>query len=269
MAPSRKSVLRLSDSARAILPGSEKKPFVQPSDQKLAPPSTKITVSVIVRRKNPLTAANQTGKARLTRAQYRLRNGADPAAVKLVRSFAKEFGLTIAPDTLGPERRTIKLTGTVAAMQRAFGVTLIHTTIEGMTCRIREGSITLPRELVGPVEAVLGLDNRPQAQPHFRLAGQKGDRAGQSRRPEASPILMPPLRILSTHRLKLPSSTISPPTPPPQVKPSASSNLEAATELPISLPTSTPSAKKRQRSPQSSSTVARTLPPTPAAPTAR
>jgi kumamolisin len=178
MAPSRKSVLRLSDSARVILPGSEKKPFVQPSDEKPAPPSTKITVSVIVRPKNPLTAANRIGKERLTHAQYRQRHGADPVAVKLVRAFAKEYGLTVAPDTPGPERRTIKLTGTVAAMQRAFGVTLIHQTVEGMTCRIREGSISLPRELVGPVEAVLGLDNRPQAQPHFRVAGQKHDLAG-------------------------------------------------------------------------------------------
>jgi kumamolisin len=179
MAPHRKSVLRLSDSARVILPGSEKKAFVQPGAERPAPPSTKITVSVIVRRKNPLTAANRIGKERLTHAQYRQRHGADPVAVKLVRTFAKEFGLTVAPDTPGPERRTIKLTGTIAAMQRAFGVTLIHKTIQGMTCRIREGSISLPRELVGPVEAVLGLDNRPQAQPHFRIAGQKGDRAGK------------------------------------------------------------------------------------------
>ncbi len=178
MAPNKKSALRLSDSARAILPGSEKKPFVQPGEEKPAPPSTKITVSVIVRPKTPLTAANRTGKQRLTRAQYRERHGADPAAVKLVRTFAKEFGLTVAPGTPGPERRTVKLTGTIAAMQRAFDVTLTRKTIEGMTCRIREGSISLPRELVGPVEAVLGLDNRPQAQPHFRVAGQKGDRAG-------------------------------------------------------------------------------------------
>jgi kumamolisin len=179
MAPSRKSVLRLSDSARAILPGSEKKPFVQPGEEKPAPASTKITVSVIVRRKTPLTAANRTGKERLTHSQYRERHGADPVAVKLVRTFAKEFGLTVAPDTPGPERRTIKLTGTVAAMQRAFGVTLIHKNIQGMACRVREGSISLPRELVGPVEAVLGLDNRPQAQPHFRVAGQKGNRSGK------------------------------------------------------------------------------------------
>jgi kumamolisin len=64
-------------------------------------------------------------------------------------------------------------------MQNAFGVTLIHKTIDGITYRVHEGSITLPTQLIGLVEAVLGLDNRPQAQPHFRVAGQTGDRSAQ------------------------------------------------------------------------------------------
>jgi kumamolisin len=164
-------------SARTVLPGSVKAPFVQTASEKPAPSGAKITVSVVVRRKTALKAANRTGKERLTHAQYRQRHGADPAAVKLVRAFAKEYGLTVAPDTPGPERRTVKLSGTVASMQKAFGVTLVHKVLEGVTYRVREGSITLPSELVGPVEAVLGLDNRPQARPHFRVFGQTGDAA--------------------------------------------------------------------------------------------
>jgi kumamolisin len=193
MASKKKLIASLSTSPRTVLPGSEKAPFVRPAvetprpggptgvrgpgpaTEKPAPAGTKITVSVIVRRKAPLKIANRTGKDRLTHAQYRQGHGADPEAVKLVRAFAKEYGLTVAPDTPGPERRTIKLSGTIAAMQKAFGVTLVHTTQEGVTYRIREGSITLPAALVGPVEAVLGLDNRPQAQPHFRVFGQTGD----------------------------------------------------------------------------------------------
>jgi kumamolisin len=175
MATKKKSTPHLSASPRTVLPGSEKAPFVQTDSEKPAPSSTKITVSVIVKRKTPLKAANRTGKERLTHVQYRQRHGADPAAVKLVRAFAKEFGLAVAPDTPGPERRTIKLTGTVAAMQKAFGVTLTHKTVDGGTYRVREGSITLPAALIGLVEAVLGLDNRPQATPHFRVLGQSGD----------------------------------------------------------------------------------------------
>jgi kumamolisin len=165
----------LKVSPRNVLPGSAKAPFVPTAGEKMAPSGTKITVSVVVRRKTQLKAANRTGKERLTHAQYRQSHGADPAAVKLVRAFAKEYSLTVAPDTPGPERRTVKLSGTVAAMQKAFGVTLVHKVLEGVTYRVREGSITLPAELIGPVVAVLGLDNRPQAQPHFRVLGETGD----------------------------------------------------------------------------------------------
>jgi kumamolisin len=176
----KKSTPPLSTSPRTVLPGSEKAPFapdaqVQAAIEKPVPSGTKITISVIVKRKAPLKAANRTGKERLTHEQYRQRHGADPDAVRLVRAFAKEYGLTVAPDTPGPERRTIKLAGTVAAMQKAFGVTLVQKNVDGTTYRVREGSITLPSALVGPVEAVLGLDNRPQAVPHFRIFGQTGD----------------------------------------------------------------------------------------------
>jgi kumamolisin len=196
MATKKTSTPHISASPRTVLPGSEKPAFhpttAQTAGEKPAPSGTKITVSVVVRRKTALKVANRLGKQRLTHAQYRKTHGADPVAVKLVRTFAKEFGLTVAPDTPGPERRVIKLTGTVAAMQKAFGVTLVHKTHDGTTYRVREGSITLPTDLVGPVEAVLGLDNRPQAQPHFRIAGEAGDltaniaQAGDFAHPHAS-----------------------------------------------------------------------------------
>jgi kumamolisin len=176
----KKSTPHISTSPRIVLPGSEKAPLVHAVGEKPAPSGTKITVSVLVRRKKPLKAANRTGHERLTHAQYRQSHGADPAAVKLVRSFAKEYGLKVAPDTPGPERRIVKLIGTAAAMQKAFGVTLVHKTLDGTTYHVREGSITLPSSLVGPVEAVLGLDNRPQAQPHFRVFGETGDITAQT-----------------------------------------------------------------------------------------
>jgi kumamolisin len=54
-------------------------------------------------------------------------------------------------------------------MQKAFGVTLDQKTIGGVEYRVREGAIHLPKSLLAHVEAVLGLDNRPQAKPHFRI----------------------------------------------------------------------------------------------------
>jgi len=159
---------RFSPQQRVVLPGSEKAPLTAATGEKPARSSSVLTVSVIVRRKRPLNT-KRLGKDRLTRTQYRQQHAADPAAVKLVRAFAKEFGLTVEKDTPKPERRTIQLSGTVAAMQQAFGVTLTQKTLEGSVYRVREGSIRLPAELIGAVEAVLGLDNRPQAKPHFRV----------------------------------------------------------------------------------------------------
>ena len=169
MAP-QKSASYFASQQRVVLPGSEKAPLAAATSEKPAPPKGSVTVSVIVKRKRPLNTA-RLGKVRLTRAQYRQEHGADPAAIKLVRAFAKEFGLTVQKDTPKPERRAIKLTGTVTAMQKAFGVTLTQKVLDGTTYRVREGSIRLPAELADAVEAVLGLDNRPQAQPHFRVLG--------------------------------------------------------------------------------------------------
>jgi len=187
MAP-RKSLLRFSDQSRTILPGSDKAAAASLTAGTPAPPGSRVTVSVIVRRKKPLQSSHITGKTRLTRAQFRASHAADPEAVRLVRAFAKEYSLTVQPGTPAPGRRTLKLTGTVASLQRAFGVSLMHKTLNSISCRVRKGDIHLPDELVGYVVAVLGLDNRPQAQPHFRIAGQTANLAqgGGFARPHAS-----------------------------------------------------------------------------------
>jgi kumamolisin len=168
----KKSAVRLSTQNRVVLPGSEKPPVAVAAGEKPAPPRNPVTVSVIVRRKQPLNK-ELLGKERLTRAQYRQQHGADPAAIKLVHAFAEEFGLTVEKGTPKPERRAIKLSGTVAQMEKAFGVTLMHKVLDGNTYRVREGGIHVPAELADAVEAILGLDNRPQAQPHFRVFGSE------------------------------------------------------------------------------------------------
>ncbi len=167
MAP-KKSAPQFASQPRVVLPGSEKAPLATVTGEKAMRGASVITVSVIVRRKKPLNL-KQLGKVRLTRNQYRQQHGADPAAIKLVRAFAKEYGLTVAPEK--PERRTLKISGTITAMQKAFGVILAHKEVAGNTYRVREGSIHLPADVVDAVDAVLGLDNRPQAQPHFRVLG--------------------------------------------------------------------------------------------------
>jgi kumamolisin len=174
----KKSVAHFASQGRMALAGSEKARVADASEGK--PATGRVTVSVIVRRKAPLGQTNVTGVQRLTRAQFNAEHAADPAAVQLVKRFAKEYGLTVQSGTPAPGRRTIKLTGTVANMQRAFGVSLESKVVDGKTYRVREGTITLPTELQGYVVAVLGLDNRPQAEPNCRVLGEAGGATAQA-----------------------------------------------------------------------------------------
>ncbi len=166
---------RFASQRRVPLAGSERKPFtaeITPLPATVAKPPTKkgrMTVSVIVAPKTPLTMKRGRPQERLTRAAFASRHGANPASVRLVRAFAKEFGLT-AELAAQPGRRTVHLSGSLAAMQKAFGVSLSMRITDAGSFRVREGAIYLPEELQGHVLAVLGLDNRPQARPHFRIA---------------------------------------------------------------------------------------------------
>ncbi|MEO6910732.1 MAG: protease pro-enzyme activation domain-containing protein, partial [Edaphobacter sp.] len=173
--PTKRSTPRSATQNRIVLPGSERPPFTASAFASAAPSAARLTVSVLLKRKTPLKAANRLGKERLTRAQFRQLHGPDPNAIKLVRAFAKEYGLSVPSGSPFPGSRILKLSGTVAAMQKAFGATLLHQPSPTATYRVRAGSISLPIELSGSIEAVLGLDNRPQAQPHFRIAGEQGN----------------------------------------------------------------------------------------------
>jgi kumamolisin len=148
-----------------------------------------VTVSVIVKRKEELKINGRGGRAngpvRVSRSEYKRRHSADPDAIKQVKRFAKEYNLHVESDPTAALRRTVQLTGTAADMQKAFGVQLNQKTIDGDDYRVREGGIHLPTSLADHVEAVLGLDNRPQAQPHFRVrkAPGKGGAAPSSYTP--------------------------------------------------------------------------------------
>jgi kumamolisin len=121
----------------------------------------------------------------MTRAAFARLHGPHPESIKAVTAFAREYGLKAKPPA--PGRRAMEVTGTVAAMQKAFGVELHTQRIGGRAYRIREGSITLPRELYGHVLAVLGLDNRPQVEPHFRYSGSGSGAVKAAARPATQP----------------------------------------------------------------------------------
>ena len=163
---------QFAEQKRVVLAGSEKAVAPNSVHVKATPPKSKVTVSVIVKRKEPLKINQRGGRAngpvRVTRASFKAHHSADPSAIKQIKAFAKEFHLKVEADPTASARRTVQLTGTAADIQKAFGVVLEQKTVDGVERRVREGGIHLPASLKDVVEAVLGLDNRPQAQPHFR-----------------------------------------------------------------------------------------------------
>ena len=168
---------KLAEQPRSVLPGSEKAPAENAVHVKATPAKAKVTVSLILKRKEPLQINRRGGRAagpvRVTRAAYKQHHTADPVALKQVAAFAKEFNLKVEADPTAATRRTVQLTGAASDIQKAFGVELNQKIIDGQEFRVREGSILLPQALTGLVVAVLGLDNRPQASPHFRIKKPK------------------------------------------------------------------------------------------------
>src|SRR5271166_1959597 len=106
----------------------------------------------------------------ISREEWAETHGADPDDIAAVRSFAADHGLTVAEES--PARRMMRLSGMLAAVSSAFGVEelALFKTPEGETYRARRGELTVPSQLHGIILAVLGIDNRPQAKPHMRLA---------------------------------------------------------------------------------------------------
>lgn len=129
-------------------------------------PDEVIEVSVLLRPK--LRARRPSaGGAAISRQEFAAKHGADESVMEQLRQFAQEHNLDVSETS--PQRRTVKLRGTAADMIRAFEVQLDRYEFNGHRYRARTGRIHLPAELAPHVEAVLGLDNRPQAQPHFRV----------------------------------------------------------------------------------------------------
>src|ERR1035437_6690806 len=147
---------RFAEQARLVLPGSEKSPAPNAVHVKATPAKSMVTVSMIVKRKEPLKLNRRGGRAsgpvRVSRTEFQKRHGGDPEAIKQVRAFAREFNLKVEADPTSALRRTVQLTGTAADIQKAFGVVLEQKTIDGAQYRVREGGIHLPASLVGMVE---------------------------------------------------------------------------------------------------------------------
>ena len=154
--------------------GSERAELSQARPAGDVNPSEQITVTVMLRRRAEVPEQLVMGPETLTPAELREQYGADPADVALATQALGRFGLTVAEAHHGSRR--LKVTGTARQLSEAFGTTLSLVTSPSpdgsgtVTHRYRSGSLAVPAELSGIVTTVLGLDDRPVARPHFRLA---------------------------------------------------------------------------------------------------
>jgi kumamolisin len=133
-------------------------------------PNETLNVTLVLRRKNPLGALAPSPSRSARHADFDARYGADPADVERLRAFSRQHGLQEL--ACEPGRRTLHLSGTAQALQQAFGVQLGHYELtSGGTPYV--GSAQAPVLPDPAVIAVLGLDRRPVAKPHFRIAKAK------------------------------------------------------------------------------------------------
>ena len=157
----------LKGSDRSPMPGAK---IVAPAD-----PSERLEVTVLVRRgasaefhsRVSRIAAGKSPGPCMSREEFAQRHGAAPADLAAVRNFAAANGLSVVLENAA--RRTVILSGTVAQFSAAFTVELKLMRHDSCSYRGRSGCVQVPDSLSGIVEAVMGLDSRPQAEPHFRI----------------------------------------------------------------------------------------------------
>ena len=162
-----------NNTARVALPASQKQ---APKGAKLNGKiqlDERIEVTVRLRRK-PGAGIPRPGASPISREEFRANYGADPADLEKIEDFADEHGLDVVQSSIA--QRSVRLSGTVAAMQGAFGTRLKCYQAGRTRFRGRSGTLSVPKPLSPVIEGVFGLDNRPHVRPQFHFA-ERGRKA--------------------------------------------------------------------------------------------
>jgi len=147
------------------LPGSTRTPAAA-GPGTAVPPDAHAEITVVLRCRHPAPRVRRRRPAPLSIDELEAQRGASVEDVAAVERFARTHDLTVGAVNAG--RRTVVLSGTLANLGRAFSTELrMHDTPSGRF-RLRTGPLFVPAELVGIVEGVFGLDDRPAATPKVR-----------------------------------------------------------------------------------------------------
>jgi kumamolisin len=162
-----------SAPAKVALNGSARAPMAGATLAGPADPNQLLEISIVLKQRRALDLKHLQGKT-ISHDDFASTYGADPEHLERVRNFARAHDLKVidGPDEVA--RRTLKVQGTVANLEKAFGVSLGNYVHPGGRYRGRTGSIHIPAELEEVIQGVFGLDNRPQAKPHNRVRGLSG-----------------------------------------------------------------------------------------------
>ena len=148
-----KTHIVLSGSSRKKEPGSIKVRDVDPKQK----------IDVTIGLAGPkLPAPDEYVGQTFAPEEFAAKFGAKKEDADRVAKTLKKFGLKVDEVSLGT--RSMKVSGTIAAMEKAFKANLaIIRSLERAEYRGREGSLHIPVELKGLITGVFGLDERRMA----------------------------------------------------------------------------------------------------------
>jgi kumamolisin len=160
-------LVQLAGSDRAPLDGAQS---IGPFD-----PAERIELTLVTRRAANLPRTAAGVPDRLSRDELRQTYGSARADQDQVAEVLTGLDPAIEVTGADPGSRRMTIAGPSGALAAAFGTELsLATSADAsgsqVTHRYRTGGLQIPAELDGILIAVLGLDTRPQAAPHFVLA---------------------------------------------------------------------------------------------------
>jgi kumamolisin len=165
--PAKPKRVKIRGSEKNALPGARS---VGPIDD-----NERLEVTVRLRSKKPLedlTSSNAYSdtlpreRNYLSRDELNAIHGADPQDIAKIEAFARAHKLVVVE--VNPEERRVVLSGTAAAFSAAFNTKIEHFEFPDGTYRGRIGALSVTSDIADIVEGVFGIDNRPQARPHYQ-----------------------------------------------------------------------------------------------------
>jgi kumamolisin len=167
----------VDDTAKILLPGSDRTPVANARVLGAVEDSEPIEVAFALRRRAEIPRELLESTGTITPRALADHFGADPADVDLVRRAAAASGLRVTE--ADPATRRVRITGTYGELRALVEPQSLewvespepHTGTP-VRHRHRTGSLRVTADLQDVVVGVLGLDNRPQARSYLRRHAQ-------------------------------------------------------------------------------------------------